>query len=654
MARRITIKSIALKEWRGQNHKITLKDGRNVLRGRNSCGKTSIYEAFVWVLSGYTNPNSPKNHNLYNNREELSKDTPYASVTITLSIDGVDYTIERKASPNFVRRRASSEWEKASSDKYLYYIDNIEVSVANFNEWINANICDVNNLLYCLSGEFFSTLCENDKNNARKVLETLIGEIKDSDFKGDYTLLNEKLKTMSVDAIIEQTKNNIKPLAKRMDDIPSIIESKETTLSEYRAIDFDEILKEIENRKATIEDIDNAILGRAESIAPILGERDKIFEIINSKTLSLDEYRNTYESKQRAIISEINGKIEGVKKENSVIAYNNEKAKADYDVNVALLNSNKRALDETNKVRERLLKERDEVKARVFSGDDKCAYCGQELPSDMLDKARGRFNAKKKEELDSIVARGKAAKESIDSIVKRIGELEEIIVKGWVEEPLKSAEEYEKELRDAQSKYIPFENTKEYETLKGEIDYLKSTLPEIPQNDNEALTNTKRAIIEELDGLNRKYGLKDKANEIEKEIVALREEKRNLGVEIAKLEGFLMNIQEWLQERANITSNRVNDKLTNCKIVMYSVQKDGSLKPDCVIVDNNNIKYATLNNSNRIKTNIELQQLFCDFYGIEMPCWVDEAAIFSQNNLPKIESQHILLYASDDNYLIVE
>jgi len=130
MARRITIKSIALKEWRGQNHKITLKDGRNVLRGRNSCGKTSIYEAFVWVLSGYTNPNSPKNHNLYNNREELSKDTPYASVTITLSIDGVDYTIERKASPNFVRRRASSEWEKASSDKYLYYIDNIEVSVA--------------------------------------------------------------------------------------------------------------------------------------------------------------------------------------------------------------------------------------------------------------------------------------------------------------------------------------------------------------------------------------------------------------------------------------------------------------------------------------------------------------------------------------------
>jgi DNA repair exonuclease SbcCD ATPase subunit len=654
MTRRITIKSIALKEWRGQNHKITLKDGRNVLRGRNGCGKTSIYEAFVWVLSGYTNPNSPKNHNLYNNREELSKDTPYASVIVALNIDGNDYTIERKASPNFVRKRGTSEYVKSSSDSYIYLIDNIEVSVANFNEWINANICDVNNLLYCLSGEFFSTLCENDKNNARKVLETLIGEIKDSDFKGDYTLLNEKLKTMSVDAIIEQTKNNIKPLARRMDDIPSIIESKETTLSEYRAIDFNGILKEIENRKATINDIDNAILGRAESIAPILGERDKIFEIINSKTLSLNEHRNTYESKQRAITSEIKGKIEGIKRENERILETNRNLVNDYKDIEWRLSAAKKGLELVQKRREELLKQRDEVKARVFSEDMKCAYCGQEPPQEEVEKARVRFNAAKKNDLDVIVAKGKACKGDIERYEKEINELQAIVDKGVEELPYKSVEEYEKELQDAQSKYVPFESTKEYETLKGEIDYLKSTLPEIPQNDNEALTNTKRAIIEELDGLNRKYGLKDKANEIEKEIVTLREEKRNLGVEIAKLEGFLMNIQEWLQERANITSNRVNDKLTNCKIVMYSAQKDGSLKPDCVIMDNNNIKYATLNNSNRIKTNIELQQLFCEFYGIELPCWVDEAAIFSQNNLPKIESQHILLYASDDNYLIVE
>ena len=654
MKKRIIIKSIQLSNWKAQNKSVEFNEGKTIIKGRNSIGKTTLMKGWLWLLTGWTDANNVKNHEIFDNKETLSHETPLASVKAIITIDDVEYTIERQAKAGFTRKRGENTYVKSSSDTYKYLIDNIEVSVANFNDWISANICDVNNLVYCLSGDFFSTLCENDKNNARRVLETLIGEIKESDFKGDYTLLNEKLKSLNIDQIVEQTKNTIKPLARRMEDIPSIVESKEKTLADYRSIDFDTLLKEIESKKETINNIDNAILGKAESIKPILGERDKIFEIINSKTLSLNERRNTYESKQKAIISEIKAKIEGVKRENSIIAYNNEKAKADYDVNVALLNSNKRALDETNKVRERLLKERDEVKARVFSGDDKCAYCGQELPSDMLDKARERFNAKKKEELDSIVVRGKAAKESIDSIVKRIGELEEIVIKGWVEEPLKSADEYEKELRDAQSKYIPYENTKEYEVLKGEIEDLKKSLPEIPQNDNEALTNTKRAIIGELEDLNRKYGLKTKADELEREIVTLREEKRNLGVEIAKLEGFLMNIQEWLQERANIVSNRINDKLTNCKIVMYSAQKDGSLKPDCVIVDNDNVKYATLNNSNRIKTNIELQQLFCNFYGIELPCWIDEASIFSSNAIPVLDYQHILLYASDDNYLIVE
>lgn len=655
MKKRIIIKSIQLSNWRGQNHKVEFNEGKTLIKGRNGVGKSSIFEAFIWALSGSTSPNQPKNHNLYDNKVELSKDTPFASVVVALNVDGNDYTIERKASPNFVRKRGTSEYVKSSSDSYIYLIDNIEVSVVNFNDWIANNICDVNNLVYCLSGEFFSTLCENDKNNARRVLETLIGEIKESDFKGDYTLLNEKLKSLNIDQIIEQTKNTIKPLARRMEDIPSIIESKEKTLADYRSVDFVALMDEINAKKKTIEDIDNAILGRAESIKPILGVRDKIFEIINSKALSLNEHRNTYESKQRAIISEIKGKIEGVKRENEKILETNRTLVNDYKDKELGLERAIKGLELVQKRREELLKQRDEVKARVFNENTKCAYCGQELPQEEIEKIREKFNIAKQSDLNNIVTLGKDCKYEIERKQKQIEALQVIVDKGVEELPYKSVEEYEKELRDAQSKYVPFENTKEYETLKGEIDYLKSTLPEIPQNDNEALTNSKRAIISELDSLNRKYGLKTKVDEIEREIHTLMEEKRNLGVEIAKLEGFLMNIQEWLQERANIVSNRINDKLTNCKIVMYSVQKDGSLKPDCVIVDNDNVKYATLNYSNRIKTNIELQRLFCKHYDISLPCWVDESSVFDSKNLVHYEDmQMIYLFASDSPYLIVE
>lgn len=654
MKKRIIIKSIQLSNWKAQNKSVEFNEGKTIIKGRNSIGKTTLMKGWLWLLTGWTDANNVKNHEIFDNKETLSHETPLASVKAIITIDDVEYTIERQAKAGFTRKRGENTYVKSSSDTYKYLIDNIEVSVANFNDWISANICDVNNLVYCLSGEFFSTLCENDKNNARRVLETLIGEIKEGDFKGDYTLLNEKLKSLNIDQIVEQTKNTIKPLARRMEDIPSIVESKEKTLADYRSIDFDTLLKEIESKKETINDIDNAILGKAESIKPILGERDKIFEIINSKTLSLNERRNTYESKQKAIISEIKAKIEGVKRDNErILETNRTLVNAHKDIEWRLAAA-KKGLELEKKRREELLKQRDEVKARVFRENMKCDYCGQELPQEEIEKIREKFNHAKQWDLNNIVSKGKTCKEEIERYEKEIAELQAIVDKGVEELPYKSVDEYEKELRDAQNKYIPYENTKEYEVLKGEIEDLKKSLPEIPQNDNEALTNTKRAIISELEDLNRKYGLKTKADELEREIVALRDEKRNLGVEIAKLEGFLMNIQEWLQERANIVSNRINDKLTNCKIVMYSAQKDGSLKPDCVIVDNDNVKYATLNYSNRIKTNIELQQLFCNFYGIELPCWIDEAAVFSHNNLPALESQHILLYASDDNYLIVE
>ena len=50
----------------------------------------------------------------------------------------------------------------------------------------------------------------------------------------------------------------------------------------------------------------------------------------------------------------------------------------------------------------------------------------------------------------------------------------------------------EAELDEYESKYVPFEETEEYAKLVNDIDELKASLPEIPTNDNNALTNTKK------------------------------------------------------------------------------------------------------------------------------------------------------------------
>lgn len=653
--RKITLKRIVLSNWKSLNIDVTFNDsGSTRISGRNGIGKSSLQSAWNWLLTGYTNANAPKNHELYDNRYELSHETPVASVKAWVSIDGIDYTIEKTAQAKFTRKRGSSEYIKDSSDSYKVLVDDIEISATAFSEWVESNFCDIVMLEYALDGTFFTTLAENDKKNARKVLEMLVGEISADDFTGDYSLINSDFaKGYSVDQIIEKTKHQIKPLKDRFEKIPAIIEAKEKSLAELEQEDYDAIKAEIEEKKKSILDIDDAILGRAEAIKPILGQRDAIYEIINSKTLKLNECRNTYLGQHKSAVDALKCEIDRINIENSIKRTRNESAYAELDKNVRELEAVKAELKSANEYRIVLLQRKDEIKSRVFTGE-KCHYCNQELPVHMQEELQAQFNKQKNEDLDFVVSSGKSVREKIDMLSAKADELTDIIAKGVQLEELVSTAELEQKLVEKSKSIVPFEATPEYARLTKEIADIESTLPMIPTNDNTALTNTKKVLIDALETLNQRYGLKYKADEHKCEIDALKCELRSIANDIAHLEGVLAKCQEYMEERADIVSNRINDKLDYCKIQMWQMQKNGELAPSCTITDNSGVKYSTLNNSNRIKTCIALQQLFCKHYDIQLPVFVDEASVFSTNNKPVINGQSIFLYASDDNALVVK
>ena len=272
----------------------------------------------------------------------------------------------------------------------------------------------------------------------------------------------------------------------------------------------------------------------------------------------------------------------------------------------------------------------------------------------MLENAKAKFNKQKQEDLDYIVAQGKQTKQQIEDTEKAISEIKEIIEKGIEFERVQSTDELEQQLASHEANFKPYESTEEYNRLTKEIEELKTTLPDIPQNDNEALTNTKKGLIDAIGTLYQLYGRKSKVSELESEIDGLKCELRHIGNELAKLEMILDKCKEYTEERASIISDRINDKLVDSRIQMWQKQKNGELAPSCTITDKQGVKYSTLNNSNRIKTCIELQQMFCKHYGIEMPIFIDEYSVFDSINAPIIDTQHICLIASDSPTLVIE
>ena len=535
------------------------------------------------------------------------------------------------------------------------YIDNIEYSAGDFSNWVSHNICNTEHIIYALDGSFFTYLCEDNRDKARKVLESIVGEITIADFKGDYSAILDKLSRYPIENIEEQTKNEIKPLNRRLEDIPALIADKERTLAEYEGVDYDALLAEIESKKQEVARIDDEILGNSNAYAPIIGERNRLLQVISDMQEKMRLEKNAYDVAHNGIVAGINAEIARIRKENGSIIAENASAQRQFDIlKSRLVNAETQRDFYAGKI-EGLRERRNAIMAKTFDGSTTCAYCGQELPDTMIEEAVAKFNEAKVRELESIATEGRRCKELLESYTQEVADLQAEIDKGVVVRELHDTSVLEKSLNDTIASHKPFEETERYEAFMADIEAVKASIPELPQSNSVELTHKKRAIMDELDTLNRRYGLKFKADEIREDIANLQKERREVACEIARLEGIIAKCKEYVEERADIISHRVNDRLEGCKIAMYSTQKDGNIKPDCVITDLDGVKYSTLSNSARLRANLQMSRLFRAHHDIELPYFIDEASVYDTTHKPIFDNaQCVYLYASDDKILKVE
>ena len=649
----ITLKKLVLSNWRGQNREVSFGDITKI-SGKNESGKTALMRAFYFCLTGLTEPYLPKNSNLYNEHEEISENTPWASVEATLEIDGFDYVLCRKAKPKYTRAKGSSVWTKAGSDDYEYLIDNIEVGSTAFGNWIDANICPLTMLPFALSGEFFSCLITENKNKARTILTELAGEVKPEDFKGDYSSIAEMLGRYSASDIVEMSRKKKKPLEERQNVIPVEIDRKEERLSELRVMDFTATEKEIEKIKGEIEAIDGLLLGNADAVKPILEHNREIENKVTNKRLSLANGRLDYKEEQNARTSEIKAKVAEIKRYNESMDRGNATIIRDYEEKKENKEALSKRYDALKDYLDTLRNKKNEVKARVFT-EDHCPYCGAELDPMELETKKIAFNEAKEMELKAIVEEGKSRKEELDKLKDKILDLEKDIEKGYTLIEKKDLTPYEEALARVEASFIPYEETDEFKRINAEIEALMSEIKEVPSNDNESLTSRKKALIENLSELSKKLGLKDEIAKVEKDILELRDELRGVANSIAEIEGHIFSAQAWLQERNEIVSFRINEKLEYSKIEMFATQKNGEVVPDCRLVNKKGVSYGVTNNADKGAIDTDLQKLFMRHYDIALPIFVDEASIYDSEHLPKDDNyQFVYLFASDSPILKVE
>ncbi len=277
----IILKELKLENFKGQTRTVVFNTNTTVITGRNGAGKSTIMKAFNWLLTGRTDSAAKANSELFDNTKPLTQDTPSASVSALIAVDGTEHKLQRTAKAKFTRPKGNTEYVKASSDEYRFYIDGMPYKSTEFDDWVEAQIAPPAILPMCLNGDVFALLTLNKPLDARKVLTDIIGEKRPRD-AAKFAQIQAEIDKVGVDAFIAGCGAKIKAANDSLADLP-------VKITQYREF-VDNAKKELEGtpdlqkRKGELEQLlKNAQEARSAIIADNEAKNAEYRRIVSRK-----------------------------------------------------------------------------------------------------------------------------------------------------------------------------------------------------------------------------------------------------------------------------------------------------------------------------------------------------------------------------------
>ena len=617
--RRIKLKNLSYKDFRGQTQDLTFKSDNTIISGMNGSGKSTVHNAFLWLLTGYDNANRA-NYNLF---DESGK----CEVTALFDIDGKELKLMRKGSQTWSKKRDTGEIYR-NGDDYEFYIDDLKVSFTKYGTMIRETFGRIDDIKLMLLPDMYRLL---DTKTLRKYFADMAGEITPSDFKGDYSSVIGLINKSGIDSAKKVFTNRLAELDKTSKKLKLKIEVSKDLLPNVRSI------KDIESKISILEDERKEIEAKRKEISctnqEIVLKRKEQEDAIFAKKQEMADasYRHDSENKKR--LSELESAIIEAKQSNRTYLQrkkNIEELISYYESDIKSCKYN----------REKLRSEYRTLRGKTFDGV--CPECGSEYNNSVrYDEALSQFTKKKNEDMERVAKEGTKISNQIETIEEEINKLKSELgsIKKIDIKPLEDA------LYDFKKTMRPFDAT----PFEKETSEMQANLVVIPENEElNALQIKLGDINTEIISLNRELGVRDTYERGMKNIEQMQLELKTVEADIETNTRMKMLIESYQREYADIVRERVNVKFDKVVVEMTRPNKSGGLDDVCNLsldgVANTN------NSASEIIIGCEVCEAFQQHYGLSMPLFIDKAESINEWNMPKHNGQTIILSVSDKEF----
>lgn len=654
---KIVLKKLELKNFKGIKE-LTIDFGNvTSISGRNATGKTTVVDAFTWLLFG----KDSKDRTTFNiktldaNGEELHG--LEHSVTGELEVDGQAITIQRLYKEKWTKQRGQAQAE-LKGHTTEYFINEVPTSMKDYQSRVN-QIFEENKFKLVTSPLYFTNLKWQDQ---RKMLLEIIGDI-DEETVINYNPSLEPLRNLLTDGIdnllkvvkakISKLKDNVKSIPFRIDECNNSI--------------IDEDFQALEFRKRGIE---SGIKSLDESIEDKSKVNDRKLELSNK----IFELKQQFQAKYNKAKSDMELPKMQLKNDMRELEYKLQDQERDYRTAVRTeeqlereIVEGKNSISKLKFENEGLREEFSKVKGETLEIDESqfvCPMCKREFETNDIEAKKAEllsnFNTDKEKRMKNIQARGKTNNATIAKIEANISTLNNKLIETseYINSIKLKIEETKEQINNLSVQLSISDCTKEIkfegmEELKAEIKNLEDEMRSISIGDSNMELKVRKAnLVKELEEVNRLLAGRENNDKLILRIKELQAEERGLAAKIAELEGQQFMCEEFIRTKVELLEGSINNKFAgSISFKLFNKQINGGLN-ECCEATVNGVPFSNANTASQINAGLSIVNTLSKHFNVQAPIFIDNAE--SVNKIGETDSQLIKLIVSLDNTLKVE
>jgi DNA repair exonuclease SbcCD ATPase subunit len=684
MAKQVLLKQLSLVNFKGlRNVTIDFKSLVTIVSGKNGTGKTTICDAFTWLLWGKDSEgNSDSKFGIETTDEDgkVIHDlnhvvTGILEVTDTDTGETETIKLSRVYLEEWKTKRGETERTLKGHRTDFYYNDVPLNTKAEYDKRVSEIIPEDIFKLITNPGYFLSLHWEAQ----RTILMKLAGDISNEELAANdakFTKLLADLTGKTLEDFKKETAVAISKVNKELETIPT--RKDEVLRATPAEPDYEALEAEKKQLQEELEQMDAAAASIAEANRQTYAKSSSIQREINEKQQR--QQKILFEAKNNSIkqAQEANLKFNEVSMQAKAIR---ERFNRERQTLISEIQRTSADIQRAKDAKQRYERQADEARKRWYDvnaeefkeeGTLTCPLfkhcCKDEAAlqayNNNTEAAKKTFMENKEAKLTQISEDGKKIVEQIAQLEKEINELsaelarlenaktdEPTVERDFLEQNKDIIEKGMVEPTPVIPTAIP-----EYCNLQEEIESLSQELTDLQDGCTSEYTiiNTreqKAKLNERLDEIKAKLSLREIIDSNKNRIAQLEELRATLAQEKASLESRQIVIDAFVKARMTEVERRINGFFKLCTFQMFKTQVNGEEAPDCVCFVEGT-RYQDKNNAGKINAGLDIINTLCTFHGVTAPIFIDNAE--RVNDFIPTTSQLIELAVTKDSFKVTE